>query len=104
MLTNAQYALISPTPFVYLTHLGPITIQDGTTAHANSNMQIAHTDKVRMFREVTGVKQSLVKKNCCHSRRRIPCKYQQPDGKFNQQYRGGHVDLPPKQLRSVYTP
>ena len=62
MLTDAQYALISPTPFFYPTHTGPIIITEGTTAHANPNMRIAHTEEVRLFREVTGVEQALVQK------------------------------------------
>ena len=44
LLIDAQYELISPTPFVYSTHLGPIIIPDGTTAHTNSNLQIAHNE------------------------------------------------------------
>ena len=60
MPTNAQYALISNTPFVYMTHLGSLIIPDGTTAHMKSNMHIAHTEEVRLFCEVTGVKQTLV--------------------------------------------
>ena len=38
VLPDAQYALISNTPFVYLTKLGPPIILDGTDAHANLNM------------------------------------------------------------------
>ena len=37
VLTNAQYALISSTPFVYPTHPGPLIILDGKTTHAYSN-------------------------------------------------------------------
>ena len=59
VLTDAQYALISHTPFVYPTHLGPLIITDGTTVHAKSNMRIAHTKEVRLFREVTGVEQAI---------------------------------------------
>ena len=62
VLTDVQYALISPTPFVYPTHPGPLVIPDGKNAHANSNMRIAHTNKVRLLQEVTGVKQALVHK------------------------------------------
>ena len=40
VLTNAQYVLISNTPFVYLTHLGLLIIPDGTATHMNSNMRI----------------------------------------------------------------
>ena len=60
VLTYSQYSLISPTPFVYPTHPGPLIITDGTTAHENSNMRIAHTEELRLFREVTGVEQALV--------------------------------------------
>ena len=62
LLTDAQYALIYPTTFVYPTFPGPLIIPYGTTSHVNSNMPIAHTKEVRMFREVTGVEQSLVQK------------------------------------------
>ena len=55
-----QYALISTTDFVYLTHPGPLIIPDGMTAHANYNMWIAHTEEVRLFCKVTGVEQSIV--------------------------------------------
>ena len=44
LLTDVQYALISPTPFVYPSHPGPLIIPDGTTALANSYMCIAHTE------------------------------------------------------------
>ena len=60
LLTDAHYALISPTPFAYPTHPGPLIILDGTNAHTNSNMQIVHTEEVRLFLEVTGVEQALV--------------------------------------------
>ena len=60
VITNAQYTLISLTPFAYPNHPGPLIITDGTTAHGNSNMWIAHTEEVRLFYEVTGVEQALV--------------------------------------------
>ena len=60
MLTDAQYLLILNTPFVYLTHPGPLIIPDGTTVHANSNMINAHTEEVILFRKVTGIKQDLL--------------------------------------------
>ena len=63
VLTNAQYALISLTPFIYLTPPGRLIIPDGTTDHPNSNMRITHTKKVRLFWEVTGVYQSIVQQN-----------------------------------------
>ena len=61
VLTSVQYALVSPILFIYPTHPGPIIILDGTTTHANSNMIIARTKKVRLLQEVTGVEQALVK-------------------------------------------
>ena len=60
VLTDAQYALISPSPFFYPTHSGMLIIPDGTTAHTKSNMRISQTDEVHIFREVTGVEQALV--------------------------------------------
>ena len=44
VITNAQYALISPTTSVYPNQPGYFIIADGTTAHENSNMRIAHTE------------------------------------------------------------
>ena len=60
MITEAQYELIYPNPFVYPTHLGPLIIPHGTTTHANSNMRIVYTKEVRLFRELTGAEQALV--------------------------------------------
>ena len=60
VLTDAQYALIFTTPFVHLSHPGPLIITDGTTTHVNSNMGIAHTKEVCLFHEVMGVEQYLV--------------------------------------------
>ena len=60
MLTDAQYQLISSTPFVYPTHLVTLIVLDSVTSHANSNMRIAHTKEVCLFREVTGVEQALM--------------------------------------------
>ena len=55
VLTDVQYSLITPTPLVYPTHPGHLIIPDGTTAHANSNMWIAHTKECRLFLELIGV-------------------------------------------------
>ena len=63
MLTEVQYTLIFNTPIVYPTHPGPLIITDGTTAHANSNTWIAHTEEVRLLREVMGVEQALVQQS-----------------------------------------
>ena len=60
VFTDAKFALILNKPFIYLTQQGPLIIPDGNTAHMNSNTIIAHTEEVRHFREVTGVKQALV--------------------------------------------
>ena len=63
MITDAQYAIIFTTTLVYLNHPGTLIILYGTAAHTNSNMLIAHTEAVRLFREMSGVKQALVQKN-----------------------------------------
>ena len=60
VITDTQYALIFNTPFFYLTQPGPIIILDVTNAHMNSNIPIANTKKVCLFREVTRVQQALV--------------------------------------------
>ena len=73
VLTDAQYALISPTPFIYPTRPVPLIVPDSTTAPTNSNIQTIqtiHTDRVRLFREVTGVEQALVQKILPRSRKR----------------------------------
>ena len=62
VLTNAQYELISNTPFIYLTDPGLLIIPDSTTTHVNSKMQILHTKEVCIFCQVTGVKHDLVQK------------------------------------------
>ena len=53
VLTDAQYALISPTTFVYPTRPGTIIVPDSTASNENSNMQILHTEEVHLFQEVT---------------------------------------------------
>ena len=49
VLSDAQYALISKTPFVYKNHPGPSIIPDSTTSQVNSNMIISHTKEVCFF-------------------------------------------------------
>ena len=100
VLNYAQYALISPTPFVYQTHPGPLIVPDGTTAHVNSNIRIAYTKEVRLFREVTGLEQSPVQKKF-NGQRGIFIRYMQKDHKLHQQHRGGRTCAFTKQLRSV---
>ena len=60
VITDAQYAVISPNNLVYPTHSGTLIIPDGTITHVKFNMQIAYTKEMRMFREVTGVEKALV--------------------------------------------
>ena len=60
VLTDVQYSLIYTPLFFYPTQPGPLIIPGGTSAHATSNMRIAHTKEVRLFREVTRVDQSLI--------------------------------------------
>ena len=60
MLTNEKYMITSPTAFVYLTHPGTLITLEGTTSHTNSNMRIAHTEKMCLFWEVMRFEQDLV--------------------------------------------
>ena len=57
VLTDAQYALISPTTFVYPTRPGTIIVPDSTASNENSNMQIfAHRGSASVSRsDISGV-------------------------------------------------
>ena len=59
VLTTAQYALLSPTPFVRPTFPAALVVPGGTTAVASSNMEREYKEQIRLFREVTGVENAL---------------------------------------------
>ena len=59
VLTPAQYALLSPTPFVRPLFPAPLVVPAGTTAVASNNMERTHKEDLRLFREVMGVESAL---------------------------------------------
>ena len=59
VLAPAQYALLSPTPFVRPTFPASLVVPVGTTAVASSNMERTYKEDIRVFREVTGVENAL---------------------------------------------
>jgi len=59
VLTPAQYALLSPTPFVRPVFPAALVVPAGTTAVASSNMERTHKEQLRLFREVMGVENAL---------------------------------------------
>ena len=61
LLDNIECVLILDTPFVYPNHPDTLIVPDGMTSHINSNMRIAHTEEVRLFREVMVLQQALIK-------------------------------------------
>ena len=59
VVTPAQYALISPTPFVRPVFPASLVIPTGTTAVAANNMEREYKEQLRLFREVIGVENAL---------------------------------------------
>jgi hypothetical protein len=60
VLSDAQYALITPQPFVRPVHPGALVIPDGTTGPMSTVMKEAHQEQLRLFREVQGVEKALI--------------------------------------------
>jgi hypothetical protein len=60
VLPPTQYALITNVPFVRPTHPGLLAIPPGTTAPMIAVMKDAHTEQLRLFKEVTGVEKALI--------------------------------------------
>ena len=59
VLSAAQYANISPTPFVRPAFPAPLVIPAGTTAVAAKTLEREYNESLRLFREVMGVENSL---------------------------------------------
>lgn len=59
VLSPAQYANISPTPFVRPAFPAALVIPAGTTAVASANLEREFKEQLRLFREVTGVESAL---------------------------------------------
>ena len=59
VLSPAQYALVSNTPFERVEYPGPLLIQAGTTRLAADELERDHKEQIRVFREVLGVENAL---------------------------------------------
>ena len=59
VLSNAQYANLSPTPFVRPVFPAPLVIPTGTTAVAANAIERNYKESLRLFREVMGVENAL---------------------------------------------
>ena len=60
ILSDAQYALVTPTAFVCPEHPGTLVIPDGTTAAMPTVLRDAHHEQLRLFCEVQGVEKALI--------------------------------------------
>ena len=60
VLSDAQYALITPIAFIRPAHPGTLTIPDGTTAAMSTAIKEAHREQLRLFREIQGVEKALI--------------------------------------------
>jgi type II secretory pathway component PulJ len=60
VLSDAQYALITDTPFNRPTHPGALAIPAPTTAAMATVLKEAHQESLRLFREVQGVEKALI--------------------------------------------
>jgi hypothetical protein len=60
VLTDAQYPLITDTPFVRPVHPGPLVVPPATTAPTIAALKDAHNEQLRLFREVQGVEKALI--------------------------------------------
>ena len=64
VLTPAEYALVSPVPYVNPIHLGPLVIPAGppaVPAYMRQEMRDTHKEQVRVFREADNVEKALKK-------------------------------------------
>ena len=60
VLSPAEYALISNTPFEPPTHPGQLNIPTGTTQVQSKNLEMLHTQRVKDFDTYTGVTKALI--------------------------------------------
>ncbi len=59
VLSPATYALVANTPFDTPIHPGALAIPQGTSAAMSTVLREQHTERMRVFREVTGVEKAL---------------------------------------------
>ena len=60
VLTDAEYALVAPTPYVRPVHPGPV-VPVGATQIQNTNLRAQYNEELRLFREANAVEEALVK-------------------------------------------
>ena len=60
VLTDAEYALVSPTAYVRPVHPGPV-VPVGATQILNTNLRAQYNEELRLFREANAVEEALVK-------------------------------------------
>ena len=58
-LSPGRYALLSNAEYHQPRHPGPLAIPPGTTQHMARTMKEQHTERIRVFKEVTGVENAL---------------------------------------------
>ena len=61
VLTAAEYAAISATPYARPAHPGPLTIPAGTAQHEALRLRNEHKEQIRLFRETIDVEKALIK-------------------------------------------
>ena len=59
VINPAEYALVSPEPFVAPVHPGVLAIPQGSTAAMAASARDTHSESVRIFREYNGVEKAL---------------------------------------------
>ena len=59
VLTDAEHALVSATPYVRPTHPGPVA-PVGTTQIQNTNLRAQYNGELRLFREANALEDALV--------------------------------------------
>jgi tetrahydrodipicolinate N-succinyltransferase len=60
VISDAQYALLTPVPFVRPVFPGQLIIPPGTTGPMATVMREEHQEAIRIFREVQGVEKALI--------------------------------------------
>ena len=61
VLTPAEYALVSPVPYVTPGHPGPLVIPAGTPNYLRQEMRDTHKEEIRVYRESDNVDKTLKK-------------------------------------------
>ena len=59
ILSDAEYALVSPTPYIRPIHPGP-NVPVGVTQVENTNLRAQYNESLRLFRETNAVEEALI--------------------------------------------